>query len=204
MEIITYKNLDWYIINETDKEKLLFLKDCFTNEQIAKYFLDKSMIDSDYDVRFSKNNSFWFGESYIREGLNNFLNDLDIRDLNIMSTTISLYGNGKTVTTEDYVRSITVKEAKILPIEVIKTERPYGYWTMIPWGFSSGNAYVFSVCGSTHPGDTGGTYVYNARGVRPLVSLKSEILKVITGLQTEKEIQELRSGQFLCKCRKLE
>ena len=174
-EIITYKNLDWYIINETEKEALLFLKDCFTNEQIAKYFLDKSMVDCDYDVRFSKNNSFWFGESYIREGLNNFLNDLDIRDLNIMSTTISF--NGKTVTTEDYVRSITKEEAEILPIEVIKTEREYGYWTITPWGFSSsGIAGVFFVFGSSSSGRLFNDWVRIPRGVRPVISLKSENL----------------------------
>ena len=41
-KITTYKELEWYIINETEKESLLFLRDSFTNEQIIKYFDEES------------------------------------------------------------------------------------------------------------------------------------------------------------------
>ena len=43
-KITTYKELEWYIINETEKERLLLLRDSLTNEQIAKYFLEKTVM----------------------------------------------------------------------------------------------------------------------------------------------------------------
>ena len=172
-QVMTYKDLEWYIIHDSDKEKLLFLKDCFTNEQVLKYFTDKSMVDLECDVRFSKMRSPWFRDSYIREVLNTaFLAELNKEDLNPMETTVTL--DGEFVTTTDYVRLITKKEVEQLPIEILKTERKYGYWTMSPYHFSGSSAYVFVVRGSTGPGYLGNNVVSNSYGVRPLVSLKSE------------------------------
>ena len=63
-----------------------------------------------------------------------------------MKTTLTL-GN-EIMTTKDYVRLITKKEAKKLPKEILKTIKKYGYWTMSPWGFYGGYAYVFRVRGA--------------------------------------------------------
>ncbi len=75
-KITTYKELEWYIINETEKESLLLLRDSLTNEQIAKYFLEKKMIDFEYCVQFNDKQSPWWDESYIQRVLNTrFLSD---------------------------------------------------------------------------------------------------------------------------------
>ena len=44
IKTMMYKSLEWYIIKETNKEKLLFLKDSFTQETIQELF------DKYYDV----------------------------------------------------------------------------------------------------------------------------------------------------------
>ena len=36
IKTMMYKSLEWYIIKETSKERLLFLKDSFTNEMIRQ------------------------------------------------------------------------------------------------------------------------------------------------------------------------
>jgi len=173
MKTQIYKNLEWYIINETSEEKLLFLKDSFTNEQVLKYFMDKSMVFLNYYIQFSKKiDSLWFRDSYIREVLNTlFLDDLDKSDLNEMKTTVTL-GN-ESVTTKDYVRLITQEEVLKLSKEVLKTEKEYGYWTMSPSYFNGSYAFVFFVCGSADPGYLYDTYVSAAYAVRPVISLKS-------------------------------
>ena len=173
-KLTTYKELEWYIINETEKESLLFLKDSFTNEQIIKYF-DK--YDNYFNVQFNPNNTkIWWNESYVQEVLNtNFLSDLDIKDLNKMKTILELNGERRIV--EDYVRLLTYEEAKDLPLEIRKTKRDWGYWTMSPCDFySSGSASVFSVGGSGYPGSLDYYYVRNTYAVRPVISLKSNNL----------------------------
>ncbi len=49
------------------------------------------------------------------------------------------------------------------------------WWTMSPysWNGISANAIVFNVPGSSNPGTLDGYSVSRARGVRPVVSLKS-------------------------------
>ena len=194
-KITTYKELEWYIINETEKESLLLLRDSLTNEQIAKYFLEKKMVDSDYDVRFNDKQSPWWDESYIQKVLNTrFLSDLDINDLNQMKTILELNGERRIV--EDYVRLLTYEDAKDLPLEIIKTKRLWGYWTMSPSYLNSNNAYVFVVGGSTRPGGLSYYRVDNMYAVRPVISLKSNNLKstntevspLITNPQSREEI----------------
>ena len=170
----TYKSLEWYIINETSKEKLLFLKDSFTNEMIRQVF-DK--YDNWFNVQFNLDGTkIWWEESYIRERLNDvFLKRfLDVKDLNIMKTTLEL--NGESKTTEDYVRLITKEEVKNLPLEVLKTNRTYGYWTMSPYNFSGTNAFVFDMGGSDYPGFLDYYWVGSTNAVRPVISLKSDNL----------------------------
>ena len=89
-EIIQYKNLDWYVMHETEREKLIILNECFTKEQALKYF--DSKLVSDTGVAFNSDvTKIWWEDSHIREGLNeSFLRDLDKEDLNIMKTTLKL------------------------------------------------------------------------------------------------------------------
>lgn len=174
--IVKYKDLEWRVLKENDKEKLLMLKDSFTNELIRKYFTNENMVDSDCDVRFNKDYSNpWWRDSYIRQVLNTkFLEDLNIDDLYVMETTVEL--NNEKVTTRDYVRLLTKEEVKSLEKEELVTEREYGYWTMSPYHFySSGYAYVFSVYGASNPGQLNYNIVNIAYGVRPVISLKSNV-----------------------------
>jgi len=182
-KITTYKELEWYIINETEKESLLLLRECLSNEQIAKYFLEKAMVNFEYCVKFNDKQSPWWDESYIQKVLNTrFLSDLDINDLNQMKTILELNGERRIV--EDYVRLLTYEEAKDLPLEIRKTERDWGYWTMSPSYFTVSSSYswaiVFYVGGSgSDPGNLIDDYVNITRVVRPVVSLKSSVL--VTG-----------------------
>ena len=148
------------------------LKDSFTNEMIRQVF-DK--YDDNFDVQFNHNKTkIWWEESYIRERLNDvFLKRfLDVKDLNIMKTTLEL--NGESKTTEDYVRLITKEEVKNLPLEVLKTNRTYGYWTMSPYRFSGTSAYVFGVNGSSFPGQLNNGNVNGGNAVRPVISLDNK------------------------------
>ncbi len=54
------------------------------------------------------------------------------------------------------------------------------WWLLSPNGWFGSNAYVFGVNGSSLPGCLGNNYVNNARGVRPVISLKS-CIKYSTG-----------------------
>ena len=196
-KITTYKELEWYIINETEKEKLLLLRDSLTNEQIAKYFLEKAMVDFKYCVKFNDKQSPWWDESYIQKVLNTrFLNYLDKNDLNQMKTTLELNGERKII--EDYVRLLTYEEAKDLPLEIRKTERDWGYWTMSPSYFSrSGSAYVFGVSAS-NPGRLGWSNVNNTNAVRPVISLKSNNL-ISTNTQASPLITNQLSREEIIK-----
>ena len=181
-KITTYKELEWYMITETEKEKLLLLRDSLTSEQIEKYFLEKAMVNFEYCVKFNDKQSPWWDESYIQRVLNTrFLSDLDINDLNQMKTILELNGERRIV--EDYVRLLTYEEAKDLPLEIRKTERDWGYWTMSPSYFNGSIASVFFVYGSTYPGFLDNTVVNGAYAVRPVISLKSNNL-ISTNTQT--------------------
>lgn len=173
MRLVKYKNFEWYVIKENEKEKLLFMKDGLTVEQVKKYFTNEQMVDDDFDVRFNKDyTNPWWRDSYIRQVLNTkFLEDLDISELNVMETTVEL--NDEKVSTKDYVRLITKEETENLHLEIRKTNRQYGYWTMTPSRGSS--AYVFIVHGSSYPGYLSYTYVNYSYVVRPVISLKSDI-----------------------------
>jgi len=184
-EIIEYKNLDWYVMQETEKEKLIILKDNFTNKQSLKYFAPE-LVSETGGVAFNSDvTKIWWEDSEVREGLNGpFLRDLNKEDLNIIRTTLSLDGEERT--TEDYVRLITVDEVEKLietKIEILRTKKDW-YWTMNPSNFYIGYAGVFFVRGSSTPGYLNNAYVnYSDPGVRPVISLKSDNL-------TSKEIDE--------------
>ena len=50
------------------------------------------------------------------------------------------------------------------------------WWLLSPSGWSDSVAYVVYVCGSPVPGALSSSYVGNAVGVRPVISLKSDVL----------------------------
>ena len=201
-KITTYKELEWYIINETEKEKLLLLRDSLTNEQIAKYFLEKAMVDFKYCVKFNDKQSPWWDESYIRKILNTrFLSDLDKNDLYQMKTTLELNGERKII--EDYVRLLTYEEAKNLPLEIRKTKRKYGYWTMSPCYFNGNYAVVFYVYGSSPKayGYLSYNNVDTSYAIRPLISLKPDNLResIITITQASPLITNQLSREEIIK-----
>lgn len=175
MRLVNYKNFEWYVIKEDEKEKLLFMKDGIPADQVKKYFTNEQMVDSDNDVRFNKDyTNPWWRDSYIRQVLNTkFLEDLDLEDLNVMESTVEL--NGEKVTTKDYIRLITKEEVENLHLEIRKTNRQYGYWTITPYYWSGSLANVFAVCGSSYPGYLYANYVSYSYVVRPVISLKSDI-----------------------------
>lgn len=176
MKTIKYKNLEWYVIKEDNKERVLLLKDSFTNEQIQKYFTNEHMVDDDFDVKFNYDGTnLWWRDSCIRMILNSkFLEDLNINDLNIMKTTVEL--NEEKVVTKDYARLLTKEEVENLNINILKTERIYGYWTMSPYNWDGSYSRVFFVSGSDNPGYLYYNNVVAAYGVRPVVSLKSDAI----------------------------
>lgn len=156
MEIVEYKNLEWYVINENDKEKLLLLRDSLNAKLIDKFFRDKTMIKWSGDgVSFSKyRRSPWWSGSYIRYALNErnngFLSYLDARDLSVMKTATSMsfwecWSKRGIDTTLDYVRLLTKEEIGMLTKEVLATEGRLGYWTMSPYCYLNGccDASVF-------------------------------------------------------------
>lgn len=175
MRLVNYKNFEWYVIKEDEKEKLLFMKDGIPADQVKKYFTNEQMVDSDNDVRFNKDyTNPWWRDSYIRQVLNTkFLEDLDLEDLNVMESTVEL--NGEKVTTKDYIRLITKEEVENLHLEIRKTNRQYGYWTITPSHWNGSNAYVFVVGGSGNLGRLAYTLVDISFVVRPVISLKSDI-----------------------------
>lgn len=175
MRLVNYKNFEWYAIKEDEKEKLLFMKDGIPADQVKKYFTNEQMVDSDNDVRFNKDyTNPWWRDSYIRQVLNTkFLEDLDLEDLNVMESTVEL--NGEKVTTKDYIRLITKEEVENLHLEIRKTNRQYGYWTITPSHWNGSNAYVFVVGGSGNLGRLAYTLVDISFVVRPVISLKSDI-----------------------------
>ena len=199
-KLTTYKELEWYIINETEKESLLLLRDSLTNEQIAKYFLEKKMVDFEYCVQFNDKQSPWWDESYIQRVLNTrFLSDLDKNDLNQMKTTLEL--NRETREVEDYVRLLTYEEAKNLPKEVLKTERKYDYWTMSPYNFNGSLAGVSTVTSSSCSSQLNWNCVNIMFAVRPVISLKPDNLResIITNTQLSPLITNPQSREEIIR-----
>nr|DAI13186.1 MAG TPA: hypothetical protein [Caudoviricetes sp.] len=171
--IVKFSNHDWYIIDEDDDTLTLFLKDKLSPEQCIKYF-DKRLLDCDKDVRFNPNyKNIWWADSPIRMTLNSeFLKELDILKMELMTTTVS--ADGQSRTTEDYVRLLTKDEAERLPQDILKSNYEYGYWTMSPSHFSNwGDSYAFEFLVFL-AGELTGTGVGNGYGVRPVIRVTKD------------------------------
>ena len=171
-DLVKFSNHDWYIIDEDDDTLTLLMKDKLSSEQCTKYF-EKRLLDCDKDVRFNSNyKNIWWADSPIRMTLNSeFLKELDIPKLELMTTTVS--ADGQSRTTEDYVRLLTKDEAERLPLDVLKSNYSYGYWTMSPSGFYSySSANEFRVTGA---GELNGwSYVSVGYGVRPVIRVTKD------------------------------
>ena len=170
-DLVKFSNHDWYIIDEDDDTLTLLMKDKLSPEQCSKYF-DKSLLDSDKDVRFNPNyKNIWWADSPIRMTLNSeFLKELDILKMELMTTTVS--ADGQSRTTEDYVRLLTKDEAERLPLDALKSNYDYGYWTMSPSNFDPwGNAYEFNVTGA---GELTNNNVVDGYGVRPVIRVTKD------------------------------
>ncbi len=176
--LVKFSNHDWYIIDEDDDTLTLFLKDKLSPEQCTKYF-GESLLDDDKDVKFNPNyKNIWWADSPIRMTLNSeFLKELDIPKLELMTTTVS--ADGQSRTTEDYVRLLTKDEAERLPLDILELNYSYGYWTMSPSLFGSDSgASEFVVNRAV---ELAGAGVYSGYGVRPVIRVIKGNLERVGG-----------------------
>ena len=169
--IVQFCGFDWYVIEEDEKTQTLFMKDKLSPKQMEKYF-DEDVLDSDRDTRFSFVNNKW-RDSHIRFVLNSkFLNDLNIENLVIMESSQKI--NNEEIKTNDYVRLLTIEDARNLPKEILKTNYDSGYWLGSASDYRGYYDYVWSVY-SVGWLDYFSCY-YMGAGVRPVVKIsKSNI-----------------------------
>ncbi|MEI3508761.1 MAG: hypothetical protein V8R01_06660 [Bacilli bacterium] len=106
-----------------------------------------------------------------------FLKELDIPKLELMTTTVS--ADGQSRTTEDYVRLLTKDEAERLPLDILELNYSYGYWTMSPSLFGSDSgASEFVVNRAV---ELAGAGVYSGYGVRPVIRVIKGNLERVGG-----------------------
>ena len=175
-DVIEWCGYEWYIINLKDDETTLFMKDKMPVSRVEKCFSER-LLDSDKDVKFdTKGKNPWWADSEIRFTLNSlFLDELDVEQMNKMTTTVELDGQERT--TEDYVRLITKEETELLPQEILKCSGQYGYWTMSPSSFSD----WFDADGLDVP-STGAVNLHSTwygYGVRPVINLNTDVNELI-------------------------
>lgn len=171
--IVKYCGLEWQVIAEDTETVTLLLKKVLGKELIKSIF-EKTEYDSDYDVRFNSEQNIWWKDSIIRKRLNSkFLQMLNKDDLAPMTTTV--WCDGVSSTTKDYVRLLTVEEIFRLPKRIKENKYKYWFWSLSPYYMStSGYASVFIVHTS---GDLNSTSVNSsAGGVAPVIKLKTEVL----------------------------
>lgn len=154
MKEIKFKDLDWYVIEETDDSVKLLLKNVLDEGRIEKYSNDDWYVDS-CEVRLTNDVKppFDWEKSYVKNIiLENFKNDLGIEcDITIPSK----------------------EDIEKLPIEFRKCN--FWYWTNTPSRFNA--AYAIASVYGVHP--TGELiqwgYVMYSHGVRPIITLKKEL-----------------------------
>ena len=175
-DVIKWCGYEWYIIELKDNETTLFLKDKLPSSDVEQYFSER-LLDSCKDVKFdTKGKNPWWADSEIRFTLNSlFLDELDVEQMNKMTTTVELDGQERT--TEDYVRLITKEETELLPQEILKCSGQYGCWTMSPscfiWWFYADVLRVHS-SGAVRSSNT-----WNGYGVRPVINLNTDVNELI-------------------------
>lgn len=154
MKEIKFKDLDWYVIEETDDSVKLLLKNVLDEERIKKYSNDDWYVNG-YEVRLTSDVKppFDWEKSYVKNIiLENFKNDLGIEcDITIPSK----------------------EDIENLPIEIRKCN--YWHWTNTPSRFNA--AYAIASVYGVDP--TGELYPWSSvtysHGVRPIITLKKEL-----------------------------
>lgn len=153
MKKIKFKDLDWYVIEETDDSVKLLLKNVLDEERIKKYSSDDWYVDG-YEVRLTNDVKppFDWEKSYVKNIiLENFKNDLGIEcDITIPS--------------KEYIEK--------LPIEIRKCN--CWYWTNTPSYF---NAAAYAYVSFVSPAGELNQWnrVTDSYGVRPIITLKKEL-----------------------------
>ena len=150
-DVVKYCNHEWYVIKIENDEVTLMLK---------------NVIGA---CTYNDNNSNDFEESNCVDLLNNFMYKLDMSDLIIMSIN---YDEDKQI--NSLIRIPTLREIEAMPMSV--RECGDAYWTMTSsYGVSEDSDYarVFRVNSS---GSLGYGNVDLARGVRPVIKLKTDKL----------------------------
>ena len=168
-DLVKYNEYEWWVLHVRENVVDLMLKERLSKDKIKEYFEN---YDNDFDVEFSaENNNDWI-DSNIRKGILKFLDkEFNKNELQLMITN---YDQDKY--SEDYMRIPTVREAEKMTEDMHNISDAYGYWTMSPMytqNYSSGNASVFDVGGSSNPGTLDWFNVNTSYGVRPVISLKS-------------------------------
>lgn len=171
---VKYCGLEWQVISE-DAETITLLAKKVLDKGIIKEIFNNDEYDNSYDVKFNTDYSkIWWKDSIIRKRLNDgFLKMLNKEDLVPMTTTIWL--DGESSTTKDYVRLLTVEEIFKLPKRIKENKHNYIFWSLSPNNMDTlGFASVFFVSSS---GYLNGNYVYFSGGVAPVIKLKTSLLK---------------------------
>ena len=150
-DIVNYCNHEWYVIKIEDSGITL---------------MSKNIIGT---CTYSDNNNNDFAESNCIKLLSSFLTKLNLYELEDMKTN---YDENKFYSS--LIRIPTLREIEAMPMNI----REWGdaYWTMTSsYAVSedSGYAFVFRV---NSVGDLDSDLVSNARGVRPVIKLKTDKL----------------------------
>lgn len=157
-DVMKFSNLDWCIIDEDDETRTLFSKKTLSDEMIKKHFTQKSMIDSDGDVKYSFGDNSW-KNSYIRLVLNtSFINELDQDRLVKMN--------------DDFVRLIEKDECEKLPVEIRKNKAQKNYWTMTPYNTTYAGVFYFVSTGLAGGAYSSRSFRVVGLGVRPVIKVK--------------------------------
>lgn len=180
--IINFKNLDWYVIDidEINGTTRLLLKDVLNEERIKKYVDDEwyrngSCVRYTYDVR----PPFNWDNSYIKNVvLPNFIKDLGI---------------------ECKATLLTKEEVESLPDDIRKCND--WWWTRTNASDETDKyAYAFYV---DIDGFVNNYNVYNAvNGLRPAVSISSELFKNEDKKQDETDTLEKENETMVCSSKK--
>ena len=166
-DLIKYNNYEWYIIDIDNDKAILLLKDKLSKEEMQELF-DEDLLDDDKETRFSYDYKNWrWSDSPIRQVLNTkWLSKFNKNELVQMKTEIEF--NNEKMIANDFIRLMTYEEIQNMPLEILKSNK-YGYWLGSPSYVGFGVAHVH-VVGSS--GVNGGSGVYNANGVRPVILVK--------------------------------
>lgn len=154
MKEIKFKDLDWYVIEETDDSVKLLLKNVLDEERIKKYSNDDWYVDG-YEVRLTSDVKppFDWEKSYVKNViLENFKNDLGIEcDITIPSK----------------------EDVENLPYEIRKCVN--WYWTNTPSHFLAAGAFAHVYLVNPTGELNLWLHVAYSNGVRPIITLKKEL-----------------------------